>query len=118
MPPWLERVRKSTWCQPRVAVAAFVLVALILKFADTPTALQLPAILGWIAFPLAIVLFCVGTAITVLRLLILQYSEDRHLGPLEPRPTSPNCPKCGYNLTGNESGVCPECGLKLRRLGP
>jgi hypothetical protein len=20
------------------------------------------------------------------------------------------CPKCGYNLTGNTSGVCPECG--------
>ncbi len=21
-----------------------------------------------------------------------------------------NCPACGYDLTGNESGVCPECG--------
>ena len=20
-----------------------------------------------------------------------------------------HCPQCGYNLTGNESGVCPEC---------
>ena len=20
------------------------------------------------------------------------------------------CPRCGYNLTGNVSGVCPECG--------
>ncbi len=20
------------------------------------------------------------------------------------------CRKCGYNLTGNESGICPECG--------
>lgn len=20
------------------------------------------------------------------------------------------CPQCGYNLSGNESGVCPECG--------
>ena len=20
------------------------------------------------------------------------------------------CPRCGYDLTGNESGVCPECG--------
>ena len=20
------------------------------------------------------------------------------------------CPRCGYNLTGNQSGVCPECG--------
>ena len=22
------------------------------------------------------------------------------------------CHKCGYDLTGNESGVCPECGTK------
>jgi len=21
-----------------------------------------------------------------------------------------HCPSCGYNLTGNQSGVCPECG--------
>lgn len=23
------------------------------------------------------------------------------------------CHKCGYNLTGNTSGVCPECGTKM-----
>ena len=23
------------------------------------------------------------------------------------------CPKCGYNLTGNTSGVCPECGRSI-----
>jgi predicted amidophosphoribosyltransferase len=22
----------------------------------------------------------------------------------------PQCQTCGYNLTGNESGICPECG--------
>ncbi|NLE59112.1 MAG: hypothetical protein GX616_12180 [Planctomycetes bacterium] len=25
-----------------------------------------------------------------------------------------NCRKCGYNLTGNVSGVCPECGESAR----
>jgi hypothetical protein len=25
----------------------------------------------------------------------------------------PLCDNCGYNLTGNESGVCPECGTKV-----
>ena len=24
------------------------------------------------------------------------------------------CRKCGYDLTGNESGVCPECGTKIK----
>lgn len=23
------------------------------------------------------------------------------------------CPGCGYNLTGNQSGRCPECGLRV-----
>ena len=28
------------------------------------------------------------------------------------RALSPNaCPACGYDLTGNESGECPECGV-------
>ena len=25
----------------------------------------------------------------------------------------PICMKCGYDLTGNESGTCPECGEKV-----
>jgi hypothetical protein len=30
------------------------------------------------------------------------------------RRIPPNhCRKCGYNLTGNESGVCPECGSEV-----
>jgi len=24
------------------------------------------------------------------------------------------CPKCQYDLTGNESGVCPECGTEVK----
>ena len=27
-----------------------------------------------------------------------------------PRPASPQCAACGYDLTGNVSGICPECG--------
>lgn len=23
------------------------------------------------------------------------------------------CPECGYNLTGNKSGICPECGSSV-----
>jgi ribosomal protein S27AE len=28
---------------------------------------------------------------------------------------APECGNCGYNLTGNVSGVCPECGWRLTR---
>jgi uncharacterized paraquat-inducible protein A len=27
-----------------------------------------------------------------------------------------SCPSCSYDLTGNVSGVCPECGTKVRKL--
>jgi hypothetical protein len=26
-----------------------------------------------------------------------------------------SCVACGYNLTGNVSGVCPECGAEIER---
>ena len=29
-----------------------------------------------------------------------------------------HCPKCGYNLTGNTSGVCPECGTPCTTCEP
>ena len=25
----------------------------------------------------------------------------------------PECPRCGYDLTGNISGICPECGTPI-----
>lgn len=31
----------------------------------------------------------------------------------DPRPLPGHCRKCGYDLTGNESGVCPECGERI-----
>ncbi|GMU24130.1 MAG: hypothetical protein AMXMBFR13_42070 [Phycisphaerae bacterium] len=31
------------------------------------------------------------------------------------RPRGGCCPACGYNLTGNVSGVCPECGSPVPR---
>jgi len=30
-------------------------------------------------------------------------------------PSEPTCRKCGYNLTGNLSGICPECGQSVAR---
>jgi len=29
-----------------------------------------------------------------------------------------HCPSCGYNLTGNSSGVCPECGAACKAADP
>jgi hypothetical protein len=37
---------------------------------------------------------------------VILWRRDRH------RPPPGHCQKCGYNLTGNVSGRCPECGMK------
>ena len=32
------------------------------------------------------------------------------------RQRTPACASCGYNLTGNTSGYCPECGTMIERM--
>ena len=34
---------------------------------------------------------------------------------LRPTPQGNRCVQCGYNLTGNTSGICPECGAAVVR---
>jgi hypothetical protein len=53
--------------------------------------------------------FCHAVTLAV---LVLPLWRDRH--PRTPATTSErHCEKCGYNLTGNVSGVCPECGTPV-----
>ena len=46
-----------------------------------------------------------------------KYAPEGFAPAPEPEPTPKqrpaNCEKCGYDLTGNVSGVCPECGEKI-----
>jgi hypothetical protein len=57
--------------------------------------------------PSAALVFAVGILLldSVIAFLVLP-NEDRH------QPGT--CRSCGYNLTGNISGVCPECGTRIR----
>ena len=45
-------------------------------------------------------------AITAYGILTCRYRPD-------PTDRETRCRKCGYNLTGNVSGVCPECGERI-----
>ena len=64
-----------------------------MKLAGVFFALQLPA---WL----------------VIGLWLWRRQENAHI-----QQDSGQCDRCGYSLTGNESGVCPECGTSaLRRL--
>lgn len=62
-----------------------------------------PAVLAWILIDVGIpVLWFVAYS------LWLAHSLDDAYGPGQ-------CRRCGYDLTGNISGVCPECGQETER---
>ncbi len=55
-----------------------------------------------------------GIRIDLITLFVLLVPE--HLAmerAAQARKMLPNCEKCEYDLTGNVSGVCPECGTAL-----
>jgi hypothetical protein len=49
--------------------------------------------------------FAIGYAATTLLIVITCRGREYPPG---------YCRACGYNLTGNVSGVCPECGTKIK----
>jgi len=65
------------------------------------TALLLPAVIS----------FSFGIAWFFGRLLIRQTRQTIRLS-LKRRDA---CPRCGYSLRGNVSGICPECGFAWRK---
>jgi uncharacterized RDD family membrane protein YckC len=66
---------------------------------------------------------CVGILVAVLQMMngpcwgdgwansVVIWTKYAHKLPFDPRGTY--CLACGYNLIGNVSGVCPECGTPL-----
>lgn len=51
-----------------------------------------------------------GRAIKRLRLTRVRAEIRRQLNAL----AIPTCVSCGYDMTGNASGVCPECGAAIK----
>ena len=58
------------------------------------------------AVSFVIALFVAGLA-APLAVIVILISARRS------RSSRAECPRCGYNLTGNRSGRCPECGRPL-----
>jgi hypothetical protein len=50
--------------------------------------------------------------VVLFALLFLRWLRQVRRGKLLVLP----CPKCSYSLTGNVSGVCPECGTPIARV--
>ncbi|HPM24999.1 MAG TPA: hypothetical protein PLP66_13915 [Phycisphaerae bacterium] len=55
-----------------------------------------------------------GLAVASLLIGVLAGVRRHRILARTPRPHG-HCPKCGYDLTGNTSGVCPECGGAVSR---
>lgn len=55
----------------------------------------------------------VWLSVSLLVLAVLAYLviEDRRRGVIGLERGQFVCMRCGYDLTGNETGRCPECGL-------
>lgn len=94
----VDRIRRSVWCRPWLATIALALGVIILVVG------------GWtrVTSLMAFAMFFLGLMSIGLRLVILQYAEEHDIDDT-------HCQQCGYDLTGNTSGVCPECGLRLRQ---
>jgi hypothetical protein len=91
-----------------IAGVVALLLSLIVGIAWLRTVISLP-LLWWVVEdedPRLLRTFFVLFGIAIaLRLLA------RRLAPPPARPGF--CPQCDYDLTGNQSGVCPECGSTL-----
>ena len=98
---------------PRTRVAAFLVVvgATGLFVLWDKLVVSVPS--SWSLYlMLMLYLVGVGTAIWFTR-----RSIRRRLRAQLAKKGIPVCIPCGYNLTGNESGVCPECGAAMQRSG-
>ena len=49
----------------------------------------------------------------VCRRLWAEWTEGRVIPSTDDRLIHEHCPNCDYDLTGNVSGICPECGTKI-----
>ncbi len=56
---------------------------------------------SWVTCPL----YAVFAAVALPTLLVWRFW---------PKPVRPGHCRCGYDLTGNTSGVCPECGVEVQ----
>ena len=59
---------------------------------------------GATAWGVELPLYAVFAAIAIPTLLVWRFW---------PKPSKPGHCRCGYDLRGNESGVCPECGVEV-----
>ncbi len=108
--PWTEyRVAR------RLAFAGATTVALLALISVIVSARQLPPGAVYQYLPMAVVFgFAAYGSVSLALMSSIVYVRMRFW----PRYPPGHCVECGYDLTGNVSGVCPECGISLTDEDP
>jgi hypothetical protein len=88
------RLQRQVWGNGLLAVVVIAIVATALQERQPPPG-------SW-RLEQASILFCLVALILSISFLMAAYAKVKADHPV--------CGWCGYNLTGNRSGVCPECG--------
>ncbi len=95
------------------------MLTLCVALQSSPGKIAAAVILGWIPFIGLLAFLLVNSDATRalrkagLPVGILGVGHQAVRNKLDPR----YCNDCGYDLTGNASGTCPECGRKIARTG-
>ena len=96
---WGKAVRSSGWCSLPLGFGMAAIGCLMLLVWGAATVVVVPAVCLFVGFAL------------ILGLRSLVYVQSVEPQYWQVRPPPPHCcPTCGYDLTANVSGVCPECG--------
>lgn len=105
--PALKALLLVLGASPVIFLLPFFL-GIMLTFAVTPNAVAARRLI--VADAIAAMLFTVFVCPRLYR-RFRWYPRSAHDDPLFDE-IDPVCEACGYNLIGNESGICPECGTR------
>ncbi len=116
----LEQTLAATWLSFFVPSSLPVLVGLLMPFGIIGISWLVGSFGASGAAALGI--YMGGTVLTVLSLLVaFRLCRKRIRNKLRQALSKrgyPICETCGYNLTGNTSGTCPECGTDIEPAEP
>lgn len=92
--PWRAKYRSFVLFCISCLIASAIACGWMLRRSDVPHHVLHIAFLFFLLFAMLLLsLVCAG----------MKYRDRRRIPPH-------CCQRCGYNLTGNVSGICPECG--------
>ena len=101
----LLRASFRVWRVLFVLAAVAVCVTLIASFPSYDKAISKNgSLLAYVFFSLNAALYIAGALMLIIAPLTRAFRR---------RPKAGYCAQCGYNLTGNTSGRCPECGVAV-----